>query len=218
MPLTIDLVGEHIELLPERAIRIPRLNALLLSDVHLGKAAHFRAHGLAVPDAVFTHDLDRLASLASRYSDDIYIVGDLVHKTHNHEWERFAALRASWKQRVMLIVGNHDRFVDDYATSASIDLADRYDLGPFHLVHKPDDHRDTDAYGICGHEHPAIVLSGKSSQQIRLPAFVATSRRFLLPAFGRFTGTHVVDLEDEDRAWVLVDETIIAVPPRRLPA
>ncbi|MBC7561637.1 MAG: DEAD/DEAH box helicase, partial [Gemmatimonadaceae bacterium] len=39
MPHSIILAGVPVELLPERAIFVPSLRALIVADVHWGKAA-----------------------------------------------------------------------------------------------------------------------------------------------------------------------------------
>ena len=43
------LAGEAVELLPERALHWIRERTLFVADVHLGKAAAFRAGGVPVP-------------------------------------------------------------------------------------------------------------------------------------------------------------------------
>src|SRR3982074_1557313 len=47
--LTIELAGEEIILLPERAIYWPRAETLFVADTHWGKDATFRAAAIAVP-------------------------------------------------------------------------------------------------------------------------------------------------------------------------
>ena len=45
----ISLAGEAVRLLPERAIYWERERALVVADLHWGKAATFRAAGVPLP-------------------------------------------------------------------------------------------------------------------------------------------------------------------------
>ena len=48
----MELAGEQMDLLPERAVWWGARGALLVADVHLGKASTFRARGLPVPEGL----------------------------------------------------------------------------------------------------------------------------------------------------------------------
>jgi uncharacterized protein len=52
----LDLAGEPAVLYPERALYLPAHQALLVADVHWGKAAAFRAD--RVPVSCGTHNND----------------------------------------------------------------------------------------------------------------------------------------------------------------
>ena len=47
--LEIELEGEKIALLPERALYWPAQHTLIVADLHWGKAGHFRKNGIAIP-------------------------------------------------------------------------------------------------------------------------------------------------------------------------
>jgi metallophosphoesterase superfamily enzyme len=48
------------------------------------------------------------------------------------------------------------------------------------------------AYVLAGHLHPGVVLGGRAHDRLRLPCFHFGPRSGVLPAFGEFTGMHVV--------------------------
>ena len=48
-PYPVHLAGEELWLLPEKAIYWPAQQALLIADVHFGKAAAYRSLGQPVP-------------------------------------------------------------------------------------------------------------------------------------------------------------------------
>ena len=74
----IDVVGERLLMSPYKALYWPRKRWLLVSDAHLGKAAHFQKAGLPLPDV---HDdvlLDRLSWLMNEFgAERLVVLGDL---------------------------------------------------------------------------------------------------------------------------------------------
>ena len=48
------------------------------------------------------------------------------------------------------------------------------------------------AYVLAGHIHPAAVLGGRAHDRLRLPCFHFGPAVGVLPAFGAFTGMHVL--------------------------
>ena len=61
--LETNIFGENLQLHPFRAIYWQREKMLLLSDLHLGKATHFRKAGIAVPKTLGDVNWDKLAGL-----------------------------------------------------------------------------------------------------------------------------------------------------------
>ena len=65
----IELCGQELELLPQKAIYWKDRNCLLIADLHLGKSTHFRKNGIAVPNAsknqnwILLHQLFRIDGL-----------------------------------------------------------------------------------------------------------------------------------------------------------
>ena len=64
--LIVELAGEIITLLPERAMYWPRAETLFVADTHWGKDATFRAAAIAVPGGTLRDDLDRLGATIQR--------------------------------------------------------------------------------------------------------------------------------------------------------
>src|SRR3954466_15627773 len=64
--LKIDVRGEELVLLPERAVHWPAQSALLIADPHWGKAATFRAHGIPVPSGTTDEGIARLDRVVRR--------------------------------------------------------------------------------------------------------------------------------------------------------
>ncbi|MBI1223054.1 MAG: ligase-associated DNA damage response endonuclease PdeM [Bacteroidetes bacterium] len=182
-----EFAGEKLTLLPEKALYLPEKNALLLSDLHLGKTQHFRKNGLAIPASAAQNDLLRFKKLIGRYpAADVYFLGDLFHSETNNEMEAFySLLDQESHRRFSLIPGNHDVALNQ---SPTLHITEKcHPLGNLILCHNPADLNKAEA-GICGHIHPGFRLKGQGRQSLLLPAFFRYEQLILLPAFGKLTG------------------------------
>jgi DNA ligase-associated metallophosphoesterase len=208
---TATLAGEIVELMAERAIHWPGGRTLFVADVHLGKAAAFRAGGVPIPRGATANDLGRLRALVARTgARRLVVLGDFLHAAAG----RVPALDAAflrWRAEhadlaITLVRGNHDARAGDPPASWAIDVvADPHPLAPFVLCHEPA--IPGTGHVLCGHVHPGVrVTAGRES--VRLPCFVLGPRRTLLPAFGRLTGLAIVSPAP--------GETIVAIAGRRL--
>src|SRR6478609_3634551 len=84
----VDMAGEHVRLLAERAAYWERTQALLVADPHFGKAAAFRAAGVPVPRGTTTASLARLdAALERTGAARIVFLGDFLHAREGREAE-----------------------------------------------------------------------------------------------------------------------------------
>lgn len=182
--------SEILEFLPEKALRLPEHDALLLSDLHIGKTSHFRKNGIALSAKASNRDFILLKALLDKYpSRHVYFLGDLFHSEHNKEWEALTLLFALFPTRnFYLIPGNHDLIHPDLnKTSNFLFLEPEFQLGKLMLCHTPEQAKK-ESPTICGHIHPGYRLKGKGKQAVTLPAFYVYKHLLLLPAFGALTG------------------------------
>jgi DNA ligase-associated metallophosphoesterase len=213
--LRIEVQNQELILLASRAIYWPGERALLLSDVHLGKSAHFRKAALAVPHGVHEKDLGRLDRMISETQvKRVFILGDLFHSVYNPVWEIFGGFVKSHPSiSFELILGNHDILSRRQYEKFQIVLHDEfYKIDPFVLLHDAADIKDENKYHITGHLHPGVRLRGKARQSLRLPCFYFNSNYAVLPAFGSFTGLATVRPKRTDRVFGIIDESVIALP------
>lgn len=213
--LETEIAGERVVLLPERALFHPRSRSLLVADPHWGKAAAFRAAGLAVPGGTTREGLARLTRAIERVDPArLVILGDLFHARESKAQATLEAAFA-WRTRhsglpVVLVRGNHDRHAGDPPRELGIDCCDPPCADPpFVLSHHPVDSED--GYVLAGHVHPAVTLRGAGRQRERLPCFHFGARCGILPAFGEFTGTASVSVAPGDRVYVVADDRVIEV-------
>lgn len=213
--LAVDVAGERLVLMPERAAFWPSASTLLIADAHLGKAATFRAAGIAVPGGTTAEALARIDLLLRRTAARrLVFLGDLLHAREGNAPSTRDALDR-WRRRhedleVILVRGNHDRRAGDPDPCLGIRCVDPplHDP-PFALRHHPDP--APASYTLAGHLHPAVRLAGRGRQRGRLPCFWVGTRVAVLPSFGDFTGAADVESGPGDRVFVIAEDQVIRV-------
>ena len=207
--------GTTLRLLAQRAVYLPEHKTLLVADAHIGKAVSFRRLGVPVPGGTTSETLDRLsAAIAATQAQRIVFLGDLLHSARSRAAATWAAV-ACWRQAhprlsLTLVRGNHDNHAGDPPPEWQVDCID----GPLRidglaLAHHPN--ALPGAYVLAGHVHPAAVLGGRARDRLRLPCFHFGPSVGVLPAFGAFTGMHVMQRGALDRVFVIADDAVRAV-------
>jgi DNA ligase-associated metallophosphoesterase len=208
------VAGEELLLLPEKAIYWPRKKIVLLADLHLGKAGHFRKAGIPVSAHVHRQDLQVLQNILQQWQvEEVIFLGDLFHSSLNSEW----GLLESWMElqpevQFTLIKGNHDILPETvYRHSKLRILEDKTVISPFLLTHHPPEAGCTDGpyYRLCGHVHPAIQLHGPGKQALTLPCFYFGLHCAILPAFGKFTGFHKIKPKAGEQVFGVLPERVL---------
>jgi DNA ligase-associated metallophosphoesterase len=215
--------GETLWLLPGRALYWPAQEVMWVADVHLGKAATFRALGQPVPAGTTAGNLARLDALLAAYPvRHLVVLGDLLHAAQAHNAPLLAAVLA-WRENharlaCTLVRGNHDSRAGDPPRQLRIDVVDEpFLLGPFACCHHPQSHATH--FVLAGHQHPACTLQGPGHDRVRLPCFTArgvrpggTTGLAVLPAFGEFTGGFSVAAEPGLSRFAVGGEAVWALP------
>ena len=207
----IELAGERVLLLAQKALYWPHAGMLVIADIHFGKAASFRAQGVPVPRGTTSENLLGLDELMAMYpTREIVFLGDFLHARAAHASATVAAMLA-WRQRnpavrLTLVRGNHDVRAGDPAASLGISMVDEpHTVGPFSFCHHPD--IAAPAYVLAGHVHPVYRLSSRLDS-LRLPCFLAGPTRMILPSFGAFTGGYVITPEPNEQVYVTSGEAM----------
>jgi len=211
--LNAQVSGVNLVLLPGGAVWWPSASTLWLSDLHLGKAAHFRKHGVPIGSEPTLATLHRLRENLKAFKPSrVLLLGDLFHSDINKEWSPFADLclehaHLDW----VLVRGNHDDIPDALLQEAGIRQMDRLDDGPFTFTHDPADWLEGFGYHVCGHVHPGVRLSGSGRQRLRVRCFLFGQKQAVMPAYGAFTGIHVISPTKSDRVYAVTEEAVIEV-------
>ena len=78
--ITIKILQEQFLLLADRALFWPSEKALIIADLHLGKAQTFQKEGIAVPLGAMEEDLKRLSLMLKTHEvNQLIVLGDFTH-------------------------------------------------------------------------------------------------------------------------------------------
>ena len=211
----IDVIGERLTLMPERAVFWERNRTLLVADPHWGKAATFRASAIPVPRGTTAEGLARLDRAIARMAPRrVVFLGDYLHAREGRAPETLRAL-ADWRAAnrdldIVLVRGNHDRRAGDPPAEAGVRCVDApLHEKPFVLAHHPG--TSDDGYVLAGHLHPGVHLFGPGRMRERLPCFWLGRAGAVLPAFGDFTGLADVTPEGGDRVYAVTRDEVVEV-------
>lgn len=205
-----EVYGQTFELCPEKALYWKEKNALIVADLHIGKAGHFRKSGIPVSDLVHSKDMLVLDRLIARTSaDHVIFLGDLFHSEHNVAWPNFKRwVESKYPLTFTLVLGNHDILPQQEYVIKNMDVVEELIIDPFHFTHIPE---KSDHFNIAGHIHPAVRLQGKGRQSMRIPCFYFNKTSALIPAFGSFTGTANLKVKKEDFVFAVAEDQVMRV-------
>jgi len=208
--------GTLLRLLPQRAAYLPVQRTLLVADAHLGKAVSFRRLGVPVPEATTDETLQRLdQAIAATGAQHVVFLGDLLHSARARAEATMAAL-ARWRERhpglaLTLVRGNHDNHAGDPPTAWGVTCVNGpLPVGGLALAHHPES--VPGRYVVAGHLHPAALVGGCGRDRLRLPCFHFGATVGVLPAFGAFTGMHVMPRGPGDRVFVVAGDAVRPLP------
>ncbi|KQV80366.1 DEAD/DEAH box helicase [Massilia sp. Root351] len=212
----VELAGEQVLLLPQKALYWPRMRLLAVADIHFGKAASFRALGVPVPRGTTTENLALLDLLLAAHDvAHVMFLGDFLHARSAHAPATLAVL-SEWRTRrpalrLTLVRGNHDLRAGDPPPQLGIELVDEpHWLAPFAFCHHPElAEPAAPGYVLAGHVHPVFHLAARGDA-LRLPCFLIGEQRAVLPSFGAFTGGHAVRPAAGERVFLVAGDMVLA--------
>jgi len=205
----ITILNEELVLTNQRAIYWNKESALILSDLHIGKTAHFRRHGIPMPDDILQKDLRRLKELINHFNTRrLIIVGDLFHAEANSDMDTFKTwLKQFDDLNLVLVKGNHDRQSQRLMDELNIHVESTLIIDPFIFIHDPSD-KTTKNFTFSGHIHPGVLLKGKGKQKLKLPCYQVSENQIILPAFSLFTGLNTLSNKTDVVSYAFTDTAI----------
>ena len=212
--MTITRHGEELILDKERALYLPKHQLLAISDLHLGKSAHFRSAGVQVPSTIAQNDLQRLTLLIEKYKPQTLLInGDMFHHGLNTDIDEFASRRRQFNElKLLLVKGNHDRLANADYSSMHIEIHEpSFCLGPFCFIHDAPKCTEEELYPISGHIHPGVTIVGKAKQRLKFPCFYFGKEYAVLPAFSTFTGLYNIYPKTNEHIFAVTPNNVLQV-------
>jgi len=215
MAVVIEFGGHSLQLLGDRAMYWAATRTLIVADVHVGKAATFRALGVPVPGGITAKDLARLSDLLRvTGAERLLILGDFLHAREAHAAN---AQLLAWRGqhadlRIDLVIGNHDRRAG--ATDAGLgirELASPHEELGLQFVHDPAEARGGPT--LAGHLHPQAWLADFDGSGAKVPCFVVETSLLVMPAFGSFTGGVRIAHRPHRRLFIAAAGRVVELKP-----
>lgn len=211
--MIVNCNSEELTLSKDRAIYWKSKGILIISDLHIGKSAHFRKNGISVPATVGLTDLQRLTALMKEFSPkSLLVTGDMFHNNINSDAHAFQEWRSTYPElKVILVKGNHDDLKKEDYEALDIEVyVKELIIPPFRFIH---DKPTTEGayYNISGHIHPGVLIYGKARQRLRFPCFFFGKACAIMPAFSVFTGLKILRPEPGDRFYAITPDQVISV-------
>ena len=201
---------------PEAAVILEQTGDLVVADIHLGKAAAFRARGIPVPEGDTERDLVRLGNLVQETgARRLIVAGDLFHAPAGVTPEIEACVDAFLTKLdgpLGLVGGNHDAKLRQLPSGLA--SVPSFESAGIRFVHDPADVEGPE-FHIAGHLHPVVRIKDGKRTSLRLPCFLLRGNLLVLPSFGSFTGGATIDPQPGDRAFTPLRDRVVEVPLTR---
>jgi metallophosphoesterase superfamily enzyme len=147
----------------DRGVFLPADDALVVSDVHLGRA---HASNVEFPLNERQDTLDRLGALLDRFDPEtVVFAGDVLHRFDavpvpvRESLDAVVSAVRDGGAEPVLVRGNHDRQLDRVAGQPVHD-AHRLDSGTV-VCHGHEEPAETGDRYVVGHDHPVLEVEGK---------------------------------------------------------
>lgn len=210
MTQSIQIKEQHFTLHYSGAIFWEEEKILLIADVHFGKVAHFRKNGIAIPQVAAEKNIRDLNEVLDFFPvEKVFFLGDLFHSSKNTEWTLFEEWCRNCSAEITLIAGNHDIIQRRHYEVLHIQVVEEVVLAGFLFTHFPSERPGH--FVFCGHVHPGIKLRGTGRQSMSLACFFQTQQQMILPAFGAFTGKHLLRPKEEDVVYAIAQESVVLI-------
>lgn len=181
-------LSKGVEVTRDLALFLREERTLVISDLHLGFEGALAEQGVSIPRFQRKVILERLGRMLDRVrAERVVVAGDFKHEFSRNlvdEWVEVKQVLRFLKERVtpVLVRGNHDNYLATILGDLGMDLLDRADVAGHTIVHG---HEEVSTLHpiVMGHEHPAVKLKDELGATVSVPAFLASERLIVLPAF-----------------------------------
>jgi len=182
----------------DKALWFPVEKVLVISDLHIGYENSLNSSGVFLPRFQFEQILGDLKKIFLKIGKvkEVIINGDLKHefgRISEQEWSETLKILNFLKEnseKIVLVLGNHDKSLEPIARRMKIDVVDFYVRGNTcfshgeRLIPKCFDKKIERI--VLGHRHPAVSISDKYKEE-RYKCFLVGNYKkkevVILPSF-----------------------------------
>ncbi|PBJ10086.1 ligase-associated DNA damage response endonuclease PdeM [Flavobacterium sp. ACN6] len=208
--MKIEINNEVFELHPTGALYWESKKTVIISDLHLGKVTHFRKHGIAIPQSAVSENFRKITEVLDYFvPEKIIFLGDLFHSTKNAEWDLFENWVLDNNYETYLITGNHDIIDESHYKKIGVVVVEMLEINTFFFTHHPTEKENL--FNFSGHIHPGIILRGLGLQSLKLRCFFRQHNQMILPAFGEFTGKHLLKPNLDHIIYAIAGNEVILI-------
>jgi hypothetical protein len=177
------ILGKFDVIEPYPAVYIRDIDAIALSDLHLGYEAIMVENGVFLPKVQFKREMKIVSGvLEKKRANRLVINGDIKHEfseTSYHEFKEVSDFFEFLKNNfpiVTAIKGNHDNYLIRVTKRYGVELLDQLLIEDYLFLHGhkvPFDFSRSEAeYIIISHEHPSIALFDEIGVKEKINCFL----------------------------------------------
>jgi uncharacterized protein len=215
---TLEVGGQALMLLPEKAVFLPDSDTLIVADVQLGKPSPFLQPAVAgthnsAPDATLSELTRLIQKLSVRHLVFLghFLRGDM-EPSLSVELQRWRELH----HLLELTVVNEP---NDVAVNLTLDLAVQTRTEPLLcqglvLRHQPE--LGDLGFVLAGSTYPCVNIGGiggRTHDWLRLPCFWFAQRLGVLPTFGALSGMETIRAKRGDRVFAVAVDRVFELRP-----
>jgi len=195
----------------DKCVWIEKEKILVIADLHIGYEQGLQEKGAFIPRQQYKITVDELRKVVEKTGriSKIIILGDLKHdfsRNSNQEWGEISSfLYFLYKncEKIILIKGNHDNFIENITSKKGVDVKDYLIIGENAFIHGDKQYLDILDKKIkrifIGHLHPAVSIRENAKVE-RYKCFLVGKWKgkeiVILPSF--FPLIEGVDISRED--------------------
>lgn len=186
---------------------IKPLNAVVLSDVHIGYEEEMARKGIFLPKIQRKRLIDTIEKSRKAFkTDNIIVDGDLKHifnglgKQEKEDLNHVFNYVKEYGINLTLIRGNHDNYLSLVIDKYDIDFLDKYKIYNYVIFHGHlDIEPEEGKIYIIGHEHPRISLRDRLGFARKFQCFLIVplknnTKAIVLPAVGTYQAGNDISL------------------------
>ena len=193
------------------------MNAVIISDLHLGLESLMARAGMLMPKFQLREIKQEIEEIIERKEPEkLVICGDIKHefsktsKGEKQEIQEFIEYLSDQVKKILLVKGNHDNYLI-YATKKyeNVELKEQFTLKNTTFIHGHQKQMNLETqkaeYIIIGHEHPALSLTDKIGIKEKVSCFLygetteQEKKIIVMPAFSKLAeGSQVNLIKEKD--------------------